>query len=133
MDTPYTPGVKPNRRRMLNVLALFAVCLILSGCGSWASVKTLRTGKDNPTTIDRSPVSGKELNKAKEQLEIDARLVQMCPMLPAPPKNARSSVDVSSIKKTETSMYYACANRHNALVRFLATKLGIVAGPEEQP
>lgn len=119
-------------RQLLLVFAVLLLCLLVSGCGMWKSAKTIRTGTNNPTTIDKSPVSGKELDKAKEKLEIDARLLEMCPVLPPVPKGARSSVDASSIKKTETSMYYACMYRHNALVRFLATKLGIVAEQAEQ-
>lgn len=116
---------------ILRIVLVLTACLMLSGCGIWRSVKTVKTGTDNPTTIDKSPVSGKDLDKAKAQLEIDARLLELCPVLPAPPKNARSSVDASAVKRNETAMYYSCMYRHNALVRFLATKLGIVAGPPE--
>lgn len=127
------PDMKPTFRQLLLIFTVLILCALLSGCGLWRSVKTVRTGTDNPTTIDKSPVSGKELETAKQQLEIDARLLELCPVLPPVPKGARSSVDASSIMKNETSMYYACMYRHNALVRFLATKLGIVAGPKEQP
>ena len=118
----------------LRLLTLMLTIVFLSaGCGKNTKGETPNTGSDNPTTLASSPISGKELNKAKDQLEIDARLLEVCPNLPPPPRTAHSALDMSAVKKTETAMYYACAYRHNALVRFLSTKLGIVAGPEEQP
>lgn len=107
-----------------NLMLVIALALV-TAC-STHTTKTVPTATENPTVIDKSPVSGKELEKAVNQLLLDARLLADCVVpLPAPDPKATSARDVGAIKKAETALYYDCAYRHNALVLFLANRLGI--------
>ncbi len=113
----------------LIVLALIALALV--GCKSAASKVVLNTGKETPVVVE-SPVSGKPLTEAKKQIELDERMLALCPIpLPAIKITKGKALDALSIKKAETAIYYDCANRHNDLVKFLAEKLGILPGPKE--
>lgn len=106
---------------------VFAVALLaITGCHSKV-VKAPTHGTDT-VIIDKSPVTGKELDKAaKPQLELNPELLAKCTLiLPKPPKGG-TSVDISALKKAETALYFKCAYMHNALIDFLDQKLGIRA------
>lgn len=108
-------------RTLYTMIAI--VLLALTGCK--AAVKSQTHGTDT-VIIDKSPVSGKELNKPDNaQLELNKNLLAKCVVpLPAPPKKGTSKT-LAEAKKIETGLYYSCAYLHNALVDFLNVHLGI--------
>lgn len=118
-------------KAMMRVAMLVLIALVLVGCKSAASKVVLNTGKETPVLVE-SPVSGKPLTETKKQIELDERMLALCPV-PLPPIQIMKgrALDALGIKKAETAIYYDCANRHNDLVKFLADKLGIVPGPKQ--
>lgn len=114
-------------RNILRILVVMLIVVLLTGCASWfRECDTVPSGGDTPT-LDESPASGKKLDEAKKEVEIDQRLLELCLVpLPTPQFGAGHSVDAIAVKKAETSLYYECAYRHNALVQFLLEKLKIV-------
>ncbi len=105
-------------------IVLLLAPILFTGCNT-NKVKPLPTATQT-TVITTSPVTGKELDKTKDQLELDGRLLADCVVpMPAPSKTAKTVLDASALKAAEIAIYYDCAYRHNALVEFLSTRLGI--------
>jgi len=117
----------------LRILLLVIVLSVVTGCKSWIKkCDTLPSG-GSTVVIDKSPVSDEKLDETEKQIELDARLLKLC-LVPLPDPGfspSANSVELSNAKKNETGLYYDCAYRHNALVKFLADKLGIVAAEVE--
>ena len=111
---------------------LIAVLLILSitGCKSVSRLFVERGGQ--ATIITESPVTGEKLEEAPTQIEMDERLLQSC-LVPMPAVDTRGKATTAlEIKRAETALYYECAYRHNALVKFLDERLGIRPVTPEQ-
>lgn len=105
------------------VLTLLAV-LLLAGCHK---CDVLPSGGQG-VVIDTSPVDGQQLRPVKTDIELDARLLELCSVpLPDPGFTDKSTLtDVSDAKKNETKMYYDCAYRQRALIHLLAEKLHVI-------
>lgn len=109
---------------LIRITALAIAVVMFAGCST--TTRSVKTATET-VVVDKSPVSGKPLDKPVEQLKLNVLLLGECPVPLPPPPTKGSSVDLSAVKKAETAIYYDCAYRHNALVKFLATRLGIIA------
>ena len=113
------------------ILAILIIALLpLTGCKSVSRLFVERGGQS--VISKESPVTGEKLDEVDTQVEIDERLLMLCPVpLPAVATRGKATTALE-IKRAETAVYYECAYRHNALVKFLDERLGIrPVTPEE--
>jgi hypothetical protein len=90
-----------------------AACIVAAGCAP----AVVRPGGD--TSITNSPVSGTELHKVKEKVDIDPVLLESCSQLPVKqlPSTILLPSSVLDAKSTEAELYFECASRHFKLVK----------------
>lgn len=99
---------------MKTMLAMLII-VFLTGCAS--------NIHQTSTSLDVSPVSGKELEKVKK-LEIDQRLFDKCKPLVTMPENPRA-IEVLEVHKENALNYSDCTNRHQGLVEIIKKYIGI--------
>lgn len=98
---------------MRKFIILF-VLLMLVGCASKQPVLSGDT-----QVIKTSPASGKELDKAKDKIEIDPELLKECSdFINLQSKNPTPN-DVLVHRKSDVAIHFECKDRHKRLIKIV--------------
>ena len=96
------------------MIRLIFLCLFLAACQPKPPIVI-----DTSGGISESPVSGDELEKPKDKVEIDPYLLKECDRLPEFKIQKPTDVDVLRQKAAESVVYKDCASRHRSLVEIV--------------
>lgn len=95
--------------------------LMLSACSTENSLLL----PDTSTAVKKSPASGKELEKARQSIDIAEELLQECEKFSSLRSSNPSPNDVLAQKAKDVAVYNACARRHRSLVKIVRDAFNI--------
>lgn len=94
-------------------IILMIACLVLTGCATTQNPVVT----PQQTEVTKSPVSGKELDKPKDRVDIDPYLLEPCPDFAPMTSSNPTPQDVLNQKAKDVAVRKDCANRHNSLIK----------------
>lgn len=107
-------------KKMLG-LALALVSLVLIGCATNGPAPS-------PIMPEIDPPKGGEVEELKkpDPVKLDARLLQECPIPSSTLDKNATALEALSARREDLVRAVDCALNHNALIRVLKEKLGVI-------